>query len=116
MYFPGRIILELFEYHSYAAYAPFTAASHSFAHFSCLWMMNGPPAENRAIHGSHIFDSPYRECTREQDSDDQSQPGFLVKHYIDEHNTDAACIFDLKHEVAPLKQHLAAGPRGGKRG
>ena len=32
-----------------------------------------------------------------------SQIGFLVYHYVDKHDTYAACILDLKDEVAFLR-------------
>ena len=113
MPFPGHLLLKIFGYHSYEAYAPVTAALHSFAHVSHSCTINEPLVESRAMHGSHIFDSPYCEHAKVQDSDDPFQPEFLVKQYIDKRHIDAACIFDLKHEVTPPKEYLAAGPRGG---
>ena len=44
--------------------------------------------------------------------DDPAQLKFLVNHYRDKCNIQAARIFDLEGEVALLRQQLAAGPGG----
>lgn len=44
--------------------------------------------------------------------DDPAQLKFLVNHYRDRCNTQAARIFDLEGEVALLRQQLATGPGG----